>query len=373
MRRLLLFACALAAGALSAADEFDTSVDRSDPKFVTASLMTAGPGETLFSCVGHSFIRLECPHYKLDYCFSYESEGVRDRLAAFFAGRLKMGLFAVPTEEFLAEYRRDGRGVWQYELNLPPDVEQRLWKIIDERAAEGANLPYDYNRRGCAKSAWLCIREALEGAAVEYAPWNPATSPSRREKFNELLAKTHPWNLLFLNAIVGTETDNFEEVVTPKDLVAVLRKTRVGGVPLIVGEGRQVAARTLADRPVAVTPLAAAIGFLVVCIAGVFWKKPYLGWALVALQAAAGCFFLYLMTASRLPTSSWNWLIVPFNPLPLVFWRWRRRWGRWAAAGLAVWAVAMLAAPHQLTDPAFVVLALGFAVGFVGLWYNRPR
>lgn len=42
-----------------------------------------------------------------------------------------------------------------------------------------------------------------------------------------------------------------------------------------------------------------------------------------------------------------------------------------ATAASSTWA--MLAAPHQLTDPAFVVLALGFAVGFVGLWYNRPR
>ena len=83
-------------------------VDRTDPNFVTASLMIAGPGEELFSCAGHAFIRLECPKFNLDYCFSYESEPIPDKVFSFFAGRLKMGMFAVPTEEFLKTYREGG-------------------------------------------------------------------------------------------------------------------------------------------------------------------------------------------------------------------------------------------------------------------------
>ena len=79
-------------------------VDRTDPNFVTASLLVFGPGEELFSCAGHACIRLECPTYRLDYCFSYESEPISAKVLTFFAGRLKMGMFAIPTQEFLKQY-----------------------------------------------------------------------------------------------------------------------------------------------------------------------------------------------------------------------------------------------------------------------------
>ena len=36
-------------------------IDRSDPNFVTASLLIMSPGNKLYSCAGHSCIRLECP------------------------------------------------------------------------------------------------------------------------------------------------------------------------------------------------------------------------------------------------------------------------------------------------------------------------
>ena len=132
---LFLIAAAGATAVRGADDGINDGVDRTDPNFVTASLVTASPGEELFSCVGHAFIRLECPTFKLDYCFSDESENVRDRVFAFLAGRLKMGMFSVPTEKLLDDYRKDRRGVRQYRLNLAPDVKQRLWKLLDGKVA----------------------------------------------------------------------------------------------------------------------------------------------------------------------------------------------------------------------------------------------
>jgi len=107
----------------------DDGVDRADPNFVTASLLVMSPGDELYSCAGHSCIRLECPKFNLDYCFSYESEGVSDKIFTFFMGKLKMGMFAIPTAEYLKLGRESGRGVTQYRLNLPPDAKQRLWKL----------------------------------------------------------------------------------------------------------------------------------------------------------------------------------------------------------------------------------------------------
>ena len=108
---LIFLIAAVGTTAVRGADDgINDGVDRTDPNFVTASLVIASPGEEFFSCVGHAFIRLECPTFKLDYCFSDESENVRDRVFAFLAGRLKMGMISVPTEKLLDEYRKDRRG-----------------------------------------------------------------------------------------------------------------------------------------------------------------------------------------------------------------------------------------------------------------------
>ena len=84
-------------------------IDRTDPNFVTASLLVMSPGNELYSCAGHSCIRLECPTFNLDYCFSYESESVKEKVLSFFLGKLKMGMFAVPTAEWLKMYEDIGR------------------------------------------------------------------------------------------------------------------------------------------------------------------------------------------------------------------------------------------------------------------------
>ncbi len=150
------------AGSVDTSAGFTDNVDRSDPDFVKASLLIMSPGDELYSCAGHSCIRLECPTFNLDYCFSYESESVKDKIFTFFMGKLKMGMFAIPTADYLKLGRESGRGVMQYTLNLPPDAKQRLWKILDERVAQGAYLAYDYMERGCAQAALNVLMEALK-------------------------------------------------------------------------------------------------------------------------------------------------------------------------------------------------------------------
>ena len=60
------------------------------------------------------------------------------------------------------------------------------------------------------------------------------------------------------------------------------------------------------------------------------------------------------------PRNVTNWLLIPFNPLPLVFWKWRRYWALPYAVILAVWAACMVLAPHKLTDSALIVMTLAY-------------
>ena len=357
------FAATLCVLRVFANDGFDDGVDRSDPKFVTASLLVIDPGDELFSCVGHAVIRLECPTFKLDYCFSYESERAVDRLPAFFAGRLKMGMFAIPTEEFLVEYRKDGRGVRQYVLNLPPEVKQRLWKHMDELAAVGPNLPYDYIRRGCAKSVLDCLRSAAAPLSIVV----PKTELTIREVFWNETHEVFPWNIFFILGIGGTESDVSIDAGTPRELVRLLRSSTLIGVPLLTDEGSELLPGTRSWKHGLLTPFVAAwLVFVLAAVAAVAnWRR--VRWAFLAVQALAGCFFVYLVSASHLPNSAWNWLLVPFNPVMPALACWRRfRAVRWAlgayVAALLNWIVMMLFVPHAKTDPAFIVLGGAMAL-----------
>ena len=336
---------------------------------LTVSLMVAEPGDELFSSVGHAFLRVEDPATKSDYAFSYESESLRGRTLSFFAGNIKMGMFAVPTAKYLKDYAQEGRGVRQYRLDLPDDVLRRLWEILDRKEKEGINLPFDYVRRGCAFAALGFIREALGDLALDTSGIPELCGRTKRDRFMASVSMNRPWLRIFLHMLGGTNVDRTiepcEVVTTPRDLLLLLRRAKVNGRPVISDSGQQVLAntRTESERPF-VTPFGVACVLaalaVVCCVRSVRW----LGWLLLGLHTALGLFFTYLVVISDLPATERQLLFVPFNPLPLLLWRWRRFWAWPFAALLVAWIGFVVLWPHVLTDTAFVVLAAGYALFF---------
>ena len=360
-----LFCCLLPAA------ELNDGVDRSDPNFVKASLLVMGPGGELFSCIGHACLRLECPTFKLDNCFSYESERIGDRIWTFFKGGLKMGMFAIPTAEFLEEYRASGRGVTQYALNLPPSVKQQLWRLLDEEVARGADLPYDYIARGCAQSVLRVLLSALRNVDLKGIRWPEKYRNSRREIVVDVVDA--PWTLFALQSIVGTDWDravpNLEKVVVPQDLLVFLQNVNLNGVPLAAQTGTVLLPTRRAPRPTGLTaffsPVCVAILVLLFSIVNLFVRRPWLDRAFLALQALLGAFFTYLVVLSRLPGTTLNWLLVPFNLLPVVFWKWRRLWALPFVGVLLVWDAVMAFQPNRYTDVAYVVAVLAYLLFYL--------
>lgn len=351
-------------------EEFNDSVNRDDENFVKASLMIAAPGQVLYSCLGHACLRLECPVYDLDYCFSYESEDVRDRIFTFLSGNLKMGMFSVPFEEYMEQYKSDGRGVHQYELNLPIGVKRELWRLLDEKCAEGAELPYEYLNRGCAQSVMNILREVLVNTDVEWGGWNEKYNQTRRE-FVDSNLKNYPWTKMALYLIVGTEgdedCDNFEKVVVPNDLVDILQHSSIDGKKIIDAQYQEIVPFAEEEKAGFFSPMVVALICLVLAIANRWLKWQPIDWALLAIQTTVGLFLTYLIFFSSLPCTEWNWLIVPFNPLPLLLWKWRRWWSLPFALILLGWIIMMIISSHKLVDTAYLVTAFAFVVMYLGI------
>ena len=343
---------------------FNDNVDRTAEDFVIASLLITDPGTVMYSVVGHACLRLQCPAFGMDYCFSYESENESDKVFKFLAGKLMMGLFAIPTEDYCNAYQKEGRGVYEYALNLPIEVKRELWRIVDEKIAEGHRLPYDYFHRGCAITIVDFVKQALGETVVEYDRSLYENQLTAREKYFQ---HTNPsmWVRFFCVFIVGGEADivykNDRQLIVPMDLVCAWQKAEVNGEylldtePIVLVEGKpQVNEGWF-------TPMALAIILFLLSLINLWVKYPYFDWLMLAVQTLVGCGMTYLIVFSDLCCTEWNWLIIPFNPLPAICWKWRKYWALPYAGILAVWCIAMTAISvlgNVLVDWSHIVIVL---------------
>ena len=272
-----------------------------------------------------------------------------------------MGMFAFSPKDYLALKRQGGLGVKEYRLNLPLEAKRRLWKILDDKMMEGIDLPYDYLTRGCAQTTIQFLVQSLDTIPIQFAPWPEKYDETRRELLASHVS-AYPWNRLSLYTLVGNEADNtncskLESVVIPSDLVEVLQGATINGSPIISEAPVELVHGETTIGHTWFTPMLLAILLLLLSVANFWLRWSCVDWLLFGLQFLLGLFLCYLVFISDLPCTEWNWLLIPFNPLPVLLWRWHHCWAIAFAAILVGWILVMVFYPHQLTDWAYVVLA----------------
>ena len=367
----VLFASLVIALPMSAKEQyvdpvFGDTIDRSAEDFVKVSLMIADPGALFSSVLGHACLRMQCPVFGLDACYSYESEDISDRVLDFLMGKIRMGLFEVPTADYCAYYEEAGRGVREYQLNLPPHVKQNLWRILDEEVAKGAQFDFDYYQRGCAISCVRFVRRALGEQLIQYHPSLMDYAPTARELVKKYTENAR-WTLFYWGFIVGEEVSQplhgDAQLLMPEDLVQAWQQATVAGKPLLVSEPNILVAGEPQRADGWFTPIIAMVLLLLLTIANLFWSKPYFDWVVLALQTTLGVVLIYLMYFSNLCCTSWNWLLIPFNPLPAIFWYWRKYWALPYLVVLGVWCVIMTVVAfwgHVIVDWSHIMLVIAW-------------
>lgn len=337
--------------------------------FVKAYLVVAEPGGALYSIFGHACLHLVCEAYHLDYFFTYESENAAQKVWQFVKGDLKMGMAAVTAEEYLSDYKAEGRGVFEYELNLPIDIKRELWRVLDNHVMEGMYLPYDFEARGCAYACTKMLDEALRDTRIAFGPWEEANYRTRREMCYDKGHRDYPWNMMFIMALVGTEVDKKlapkDKLIIPTELAEVWQKAKVNGEQLLSTEAIELAPSVSTPSKTYFTPNMAAIVLLLLAIIGWFLKTPYADWLILTIVTLVGALITYLVLLSSLPCTGWNWLIIPFNILPAIAWKWRKYWTLPYAGILVVWMIAMIAPTHRLVDPSMLILTAAWVIVLV--------
>lgn len=364
------------------------------PDFVEASLVIADPGDVLYSVYGHASLHLVCKAYDLDRYFSAESADVNAKILRFFSGNLPMTVKSFIPDNYLNQYREEGRGVREYRLNLPIEVKRNLWKILDKHLVE-APIPYDYYRHGCALSCVQWINEALretygKTVFIRYAPWSSYYHQTPRE-IGGASAGIAPWIQYIIYFIVGNEMDRQvhkeEKLIMPTDLAAVWQQATVNGDTLLSSEPHILVPATREYKTFPITPTMVAWVLLALAVIAFFlpasWSKGING-IIIGTQTLLGCFLTYLIVFSNLCCTDWNWLLIAFHPLPLLLLfscrknAEMRAWGRFALC-LAVinigWCIGMLCAPRTLVIAPHIIQTAACTVCYLHIFYktiHRP-
>ena len=349
---------------------FNDTIDRMAEDFVFVSLMVADPTDwrdDMLGTQGHSFLRLQCPVFDLDYCFSYESEHVNTQLSKYAKGKLKMGMFAYPTDAYLEDYRHWNRAVHEYRLNLPPEVETRLWEIMDNKLSRGLSMKLDLSRRGCAISVVHFIKAALQDIPIIYPQGTRYETLSRREIIYQD-QKAHPWLRLISCTMVPNAYDKDcpidEKLIVPADLVDLWQQSTVNGKPLAVYVGDVVSSDYVDSEPPFLTPQLLAWAILLITVLLITFGLNGWRWVLLGLQFLVGVLLLYVaLFTQQFAGAGWLMMLL-FNPLPLLLWKWHRYWQIPYAVLLLIEALVLVCWRHMLVDPAYIILLLSYIVLF---------
>lgn len=304
--------------------------------FVTASLVIAEPLHALYSVFGHATLRMECPSFGLDYVFTFESDPNFGTFMTGIAGKAKAKYIAVPADTFISDTRREGRGLKQYKLNLTHHEKQELWRLLDEEMMAGAYRNFNLLFTNCLTTSILNVQRCLIGEHFEWGKLEYPQTLNDGELFRHAVRHS-PWAEFLFITFGGTAYDrrSIQEFrLTPETIVPMLRKATIindsTGVSrfVITDPGTTLVESSGQDKATPITPNIVFGGLLLLTLL-ITLAEWVLHWYQVAkvydillftAQLLVSLLMLYITFFSEMFVTQWNWYLVAFLPLPLLFW-----------------------------------------------------
>ncbi len=194
------------------------------------SVITCSPGNEAYSVYGHSAIRIKDTAYKYDVVFNY---GIFDFSAPNFLYRFAAGqtdylLGAYNFDEFVEQYQREKRSVFEQTLNLTPTEKQKIFDFLIWNA-KPENRVYRYNFffDNCATRIRDVVANNIEGG-VAFNLEDQSHKTLRR------LTKDYHGKLLWINFgidfVVSSKSDReatvSEEMFLPDYLMSHLAEAK---------------------------------------------------------------------------------------------------------------------------------------------------
>lgn len=327
-----------------AAPEQGAAAGKSVPQ---VSLLTVAPGPLVYELDGHTALRFSDPASGTDYVVNW---GVFDFAAPNFLYRFVKGetdymAWPFPFEEFLREYRRQGREVTEQVLDLTPEQTVRLENMVYiNLLPRNRTYRYNYIYDNCATRPLDLIERAV-AAPIEFSPApgfvygeTGITDSGAPTTFRKEMARAHadyPWYQFGIDLALGSGLDKEltqrERTYNPLYLSHLLRDAYYTD-PL--GDKHPLVKATLTPLPGGkategptpwyLTPMAASLLVLLltaaVSLADLRRRRVsrWLDTVYYSLCFLEGLLLTFLIFVSVHEAVSPNWLYLWLNPLCAV-------------------------------------------------------
>ena len=301
---------------------------------IQISILTCSPGPAIYEVYGHTAIRVTNHTTGSDIVFNY---GLFDFSSPNFIWRFTLGktdylLGADYYKNFERSYTRRGSEIYQQDLKISKEESEKLFQLLSIHA-KPENRVYRYNflDNNCATMALDKVEEAVDGK-IKYTQMDTTTTYRQLlHKYNKVSAWTSFGTDLVIGADADTIIDNRQFAFAPLELMELLAHATVtdsaGNVTPLVSEAYVVNTPEgkvdFGSNLLTPTQTMWIVLLITIFVCLQNWHKKKISWwfdiILFGTQGIAGILITFLFFFSQHPAVGSNYLIIPFNPIPLFF------------------------------------------------------
>ena len=298
------------------------------------SLITASPGNELYTIFGHTALRISDPVNNINRTYNYgtfdfDTDGFYWKFAL---GNLQYFLSVNQFENAKEGYLKAGRAITEQKLNLSPQQTQQLFRYLENNAKpENRYYSYEFFYDNCTTRVYDALNTVIGDSLRFQKPLNPAKN-SFRQFINPYL-KSVSWVKFGINLLLGTPADRnppeSETLFLPDLLKEGFSHARIQQADTslaLVSEQRFYAPQKRSViSPASVSPTL-SFWFLLITslLAGFFYRTNHTFWfwfdrLLFGIIGLIGVLIIFLWLFSSYPSTKWNWNILWSAPALSAF------------------------------------------------------
>ena len=215
---------------------------QSDTCHLRISILTATPGEELYSTFGHSALRVTDTVSNTDIVYNYGTFNFEEPnfYMKFVRGKLSFYLSTDDVENFKAEYLQEKRGITEQVLNLSCEEKYNVIMLLKANmTGQNRVYKYDFTFDNCTTR----LRDLIEKATDSAVHFGEAlkTNASFRDLIYEYLNyNDKQWSKLGIDILLGSKLDVImkprQVMFLPDYLMKTFDSSTINGRPLVINK-----------------------------------------------------------------------------------------------------------------------------------------
>lgn len=212
---------------------------QNDSCHLRISLLTATPGDLLYSTFGHSAFRVIDTVSNSDIVYNYGTFNFDEPnfYLKFIRGKLPFYISADRFDDYITEYQEDNRGVTEQVLNLTCAEKYKIEMLLQENMMENnRGYKYDFTFDNCTTR----LRDLIERATDSTVKFGHVIQ--KKVTFRDLIYEylnnnDKQWSKLGIDILLGSKMDvavtPYQVMFLPDYLMKTLDSTTINNRPLV--------------------------------------------------------------------------------------------------------------------------------------------